>query len=94
MTPGLCTMDLQQEEVEVHTARCHPWRWFGGGREGETTGGGEGSKAEEDAGGGGQSTSGREDIVERGVRSGNPRLKEGSVKQNLDVEQCEHTKAA
>ena len=28
----------QQEDVEDHTARCHPRRWFGGRGEGEAAG--------------------------------------------------------
>ena len=90
----VCAKDLQQEEVEVHMARCHPREWFGGEREGKAVGGGEGSKAERGAGGGSQNTDGREDIVGSGVRSGDLRLEEGIVKRSLDLEQPGDAKSA
>ena len=88
----LCAQNLQQEEVEVHTARCHPRCWFGGGRKGETAGRGEGTKAGEEAGGGDQNTGGREEYVEKEVRCVLTR-REGSVKRSLDLEQHGETKA-
>ena len=90
----VCAKDLQQEEVEVHTARCHPREWFGGEGEEKAVERGGGSKSEGGAGGGGgQNTDESGDIVESGVRSGDQWLGEGIVKRSLDLEQPGDTKA-
>ena len=79
--------NLQQEEVEVNTARCHPSWWFGGGRNLEAAGGGKDERLVEN-------TDEKRDIVENGVMSGDLRLEEGILKRTLDLEQHGDTKAA